>query len=1116
MPNDPMDFADRFLLGAAQTALSASLLAFVVWLVCKALPQLPHPVRAALWWLVCARFVAGIACAAVLPPAPALIVLVPPFWQARATNSGVAENGANTIPTDLVPANALPSKSETAVAPSDLSAKPDALSVSPPTLPAPTLPQALCVLWLAGFTVRVLISAAQYARLRRRLRASQPLTGDEADAAAQTLQSATNDAARLMRRPTAPRLLLSQEPGDPLVTGWRCPAIRISRADVARLSLDELRLVLCHEIAHIARRDLFWGLVPHLALHLFWFWPVAYFACREWGLVCEADCDARAARATNTAPRVYGELLLKLGVTAPGASFAALPVSVHFHSLRRRLVLLEKMSPVSRERRLAGALGAGALVLAAVPLALLPLRFSAVASDSAPYSRINGDTGKAWETYPDAPRNLTFAGGLTNWQIPAEDKGYGYTVAVQTVKAPSKGPSLLFKGPKREDLRGVVVQYARPGAFRGKRVRFSGWIKTENSDGAGLFLRLDAPTWQKAWNQVADPLTGANDWQKVSYVFDVPSDAQGFSFGAHLSGAGKVWLHDLTFDVVDAKVAATPAYFDSSPEAKMKNGDTDKPWAEYPAAPTNLQFANGVANWHQGKEDKSDGYVISAQTVPAPTPGASGVLQASASLYNGFGILAQYAQPGDLKSKRVRFSAWVKTEAVKNGAGLWLRMDTPNWQKAWNMTAAPITGTTNWVKWDYVFDVPSDANGFAFGTDLSGKGKVWLHDVSFMPVDAATPVSQPSYDSSPDAKSAKTTDDPSEALAYETALVQWLKANENNAWGINATRIDKSAGRNTGPSNPDRNAELLESTSAQPQRFGTLFYDDQKSLVESNRLGRRVRYTVPLRTENAQGAGIWFVVFSGERVVGFGRTSRPINGTTKWNKYDVILDLPQDATRLVYGLSMNGTGKIWSDGMDITAIGDIPQTQATPTVTAAGARNPISGVDWSGSPTKPENLHFADGLTGWMKGAPSSNAPDYMIGVDPAAARPGGSDTPAYIRAQTNAPKGYGALMQAFQATEYKSKRVRFSGYIKTENVNDARLWIRMDARAKVSAWNMGKRFLQGTNNWTRIEYVFDVPNDAEGFNYGVSVDGQGTVWADGFQFETVTSDVPVTPEPGG
>ena len=111
----------------------------------------------------------------------------------------------------------------------------------------------------------------------------------------------------------------------------------------------------------------------------------------------------------------------------------------------------------------------------------------------------------------------------------------------------------------------------------------------------------------------------------------------------------------------------------------------------------------------------------------------------------GFGTLMQSFSAVPYRAKRVRMSAWVKSEAVSRWAGLWMRIDGPLQGNAPqmlgfdNMQNRPIKNTSNWQRYDVVLDVPQAASGISFGILLDGPGEVWMNSVEFSSVGLEVP-----------------------------------------------------------------------------------------------------------------------------------------------------------------------------------------------------------------------------------------------------------------------------------------------------------------------------------------------------------------------------------------
>jgi hypothetical protein len=122
---------------------------------------------------------------------------------------------------------------------------------------------------------------------------------------------------------------------------------------------------------------------------------------------------------------------------------------------------------------------------------------------------------------------------------------------------------------------------------------------------------------------------------------------------------------------------------------------------------------------------------------------ASGFIKATATELHGFGTLMQTASATTFRGKRVRFSGYVKAEKVQSGwAGLWFRIDGPQAEEVLgfdNMQRRPIKGSTDWVRYEIVLDVPDTAAALAFGLLLNGNGEVWMDDLKFEVVTLAVP-----------------------------------------------------------------------------------------------------------------------------------------------------------------------------------------------------------------------------------------------------------------------------------------------------------------------------------------------------------------------------------------
>ncbi len=147
---------------------------------------------------------------------------------------------------------------------------------------------------------------------------------------------------------------------------------------------------------------------------------------------------------------------------------------------------------------------------------------------------------------------------------------------------------------------------------------------------------------------------------------------------------------------------------------------------------------------------------------------------------------------------------------------------------------------------------------------------------------------------------------------------------------------------------------------------------------------------------------------------------------------------------------------------------------------------------------------------GWF--LTGSKPADYTVGSEPGTRTPGSRN--AFILAIKDSD-GFGTLMQTINAANYRGKRVRLSGYLRTKDAGKGQMWMRIDGSKGIVGFdNMDQRPLQGDKPWQRCDIVLDVTTDAKDIAFGFFLSGKGEVWGDSFQLDVVNADVPVTGGP--
>jgi len=119
---------------------------------------------------------------------------------------------------------------------------------------------------------------------------------------------------------------------------------------------------------------------------------------------------------------------------------------------------------------------------------------------------------------------------------------------------------------------------------------------------------------------------------------------------------------------------------------------------------------------------------------------------------------------------------------------------------------------------------------------------------------------------------------------------------------------------------------FIKSKSNKPEGFGTLMQMCQAK----DYLGKRVRMTSYIKAEDINNwAGMWMRVDgAANKSLSFDNMrQRPIKGSKEWQKYEIVLDVPENSINLAFGIILDGTGQAWIDDIKFEIVSfDIPTT----------------------------------------------------------------------------------------------------------------------------------------------------------------------------------------------
>jgi erythromycin esterase-like protein len=459
-------------------------------------------------------------------------------------------------------------------------------------------------------------------------------------------------------------------------------------------------------------------------------------------------------------------------------------------------------------------------------------------------------------------------------------------------------------------------------------------------------------------------------------------------------------------------------------------------------------------------------YDMSVDTTVKHSGRASAHIKFIAANAEGFGTLMQMFKADDYRGKRVRMSAWMRSENA-DSAQLWFRLDGAKGMQGFdNMGNRAVKGTSDWKKYELTLDVSAATVNVGFGAMVVGKGQAWVDDFMFEVVGQNVPSTNmltpeqmkeeqearqvPEYPGQPlnlnFEEGVLTTEESSARLAQENANADaarsWLKAN-----AIRLSTVE--AGHGFSDMQPlkkivgdARIVSLGEATHGSRE-----FFQLKHRMLEF------------LATEKG------FTIFSIEANMpeAYRLNDYVLNGTGDpatlikgmyfwtWNTEEVF-----DMVLWMREFNKSGKGRVQFTGFDMQ----------TPDVAAGIVSDFVAKVD-----------------------------SDYAAPLRQAINQ---------VKSSAGGPS-FGVATGSFPIKDASGKRAHFSGYIKTEGITTgyAGLWWRVDGAAGVLAFdNMQDRGATGTTDWKRYDIELPVAVDAQNINFGAILSGNGTAWFDSLAIE--------------
>ncbi|OUL59325.1 hypothetical protein [Pseudoalteromonas ulvae] len=251
-------------------------------------------------------------------------------------------------------------------------------------------------------------------------------------------------------------------------------------------------------------------------------------------------------------------------------------------------------------------------------------------------------------------------------------------------------------------------------------------------------------------------------------------------------------------------------------------------------------------------------------------------------------------------------------------------------------------------------------------------------------------------------------------------------------------------------------------------------------------------------------------------------SDRPIIGTTEWQPYAVVIDVPEDANNLSFGFYLVGTGKAWFDDVSISVVdqttpltGTYHQTMTREHIASAQqqqrARLTNRGFYDQRLIPSPEQLNFddfsCDTSSSWRCGRLWHEGDSIALDIN----RLYGNKAPVKLErlheAALPAQANDLVMYQKVNATAFRGKRIQISAIFRAQDVAlTASIWARVVDQhdTVISADNMANRAVVGSTNWQRVSIEVNIPDEATSITFGPKLRGTGTLWLDSFKLESL------------
>jgi RNA polymerase sigma factor (sigma-70 family) len=491
---------------------------------------------------------------------------------------------------------------------------------------------------------------------------------------------------------------------------------------------------------------------------------------------------------------------------------------------------------------------------------------------------------------PEQPRNLNFEDGLKGWHLAGLAPG-NYEDGVDR-NVTRNGKACAFIKSKITDTNGSasLIQNIQAQNYRGKRIRFTGYIKCEAVEvRAGLAMDIISNRHMRNFghdNMEDRPLKGTLDWQFCEIVLDVPQEADFIMIGALLQDKGQIWLADLKFEEVSTEVNITAPHYAL-------------------ISPRNLDFRQGRVGWNDMGSNVDD-YMF--EFIANFRQADSVTLHFKSTVANPQGQIhfMQTIMADHYRNKRLQVTYFGKSQNIRMSAGVSLQVNSANnavlTSSGFNF-GQPVRGTTDWKKYVVEVEVPEKADRIYLSIRLQDKGEFWVDGLTF------------------------------EVLEIENTPKKDMIAEVSEA-SSNPVVVQAVDNLIVFTSHPGKYSYTLD-TQVQQEGRNTLRFEGEptlatgfallnKFMIPAKYYGKQVKLSGYLKTIDLTGwTGLMLQMTEGVEQLAEGTLNmrdNPIRGDSDWQYYELTAVVPETCQSITYGLILVGAGKVWLSQLEFDIV----------------------------------------------------------------------------------------------------------------------------------------------------------------------------------------------------